>query len=181
MAFKTNNSKASEGFILKPEGDYEVIIEGAEIRTLQSGAQKIGFKYVIRNDVEQRFQNGKIFDDVWKKKDPNADDLAVDGFNFGQLMAIASAARLPDGQDYETLAEFLAALTGKPMKVHLYHDDYNDKYYEKVDRHYPTDFPEVKHIAKAPANPAGYAAPAATSFAGSIPIAPVEDDDEYPF
>ena len=181
MAFKTNNSKASEGFTLKPEGDYEVLIESAEIRTLQSGARKIGFKYVIRNDVEQRFQNGKIFHDVWKKKDPNEDDLLVDGFNFGQLMAIASAAALPDGQDYETLSSFLTALTGKPIKVHLYHDDYNDKYYERVDRHYPTDFPQVKHKPKAPANPAGYAAPAAAAFAGAATAIPSEDDDEYPF
>lgn len=182
MAFKTNNSKASEGFTLKPEGDYEVIIEGAEIRTLQSGTPTVAFRYVIRNDVEQQFKNGKIFHNVWKAKTPSEDDLAVDGFVFGQLMAVAKAAALQDGQDYETLGAFLSALVGKPMKVHLYHEPWQGKTNEKVNRHMPTDFPQVKHIPKAPANPASYAAPAAATFAGAAAVAYAEsDDDEYPF
>ncbi len=185
MGFKTNTSKASEGFTLKPEGDYEVLIENAEIKefTRYDGTKtaKISFRYVIRNDVDQRFQNAKIFHDVWKKKEPNEDDLSVDGFNYGQLMAIASAAALPDGQDYESLADFLIALTGKPIKVHLYHDDYNDKYYEKVDRHEQTAFPQVKHKSKAPANPAGYAAPHTAQFASPAAAVATDDDDDYPF
>lgn len=188
MGFKTNTSKPSEGYTLKPEGDYEVLIENAETREFirydGTKTAKIAFRYVIRNDVDQKFQNGKIFHDVWKKKEPNEDDLSVDGFNYGQLMAIASAAALPDGQDYESLADFLIALTGKPIKVHLYHDDYNDKYYEKIDLHMKTDFPQVKHKPKAPASPAGYAAPAAVQFSGSPAAASAsanESDDTYPF
>lgn len=180
MGFKTNSSKASEGFVLKPEGDYEVIIESAEIKTFPSGSTAIGFQYVIRNDVKQEFQNGKIFHNVWKKKEPNEDDLAVDGFNFGQLMAISDAAALPDGQEYDSLADFLAALSGKPIKVHLYHDDYNDKYYEKIDLHMKTDFPQVKHKPKTSANPTGYAAPAAAKYSNAD-IANAGKADKYPF
>lgn len=185
MGFKTNLSKASEGFTLKPEGDYEVLIEDAEIKEFtrhdNTKTAKIAFRYVIRNDVDQKFQNSKIFYDVWKKREPNEDDLSVDGFNYGQLMAIAKAAALPAGQDYESLADFLLALTGKPMKVHLYHDDYNDKYYEKVDRHEQTAFPQVKHKPKAPASPAGYAAPSAVTFSSPAATAEASDDDDYPF
>lgn len=185
MGFKVNSSKASEGFALKPEGDYEVIIESAEVKDFtrydNSKTQKIAFRYVIRNDVDQKFQNGKIFHDVWKKKDPNEDDLAVDGFNYGQLMAISDAAALPDGQEYGSLAEFLAALSGKPVKVHLYHDDYNDKYYEKIDLHMKTEFPQVKHKPKTSANPTGYAAPAAAQYSNADIANASKTDDKYPF
>ncbi len=186
MGFRTNSSKASEGYTLKPEGNYEVLIENAEIKefTRSDGSKttKISFRYVIRNDVDQKFQDGKIFHDVWKKREPNEDDLSVEGFNYGQLMAIANAASLPDGQDYESLADFLTVLTGKPVKVHLYHDSYNGKKYEKVDEHMETEFPQVKHKPKAPANPTGYAAPRTETFSGAANAAASDDaDDDYPF
>ena len=181
MAFRTNTSKAQEGGnTLKPEGDYEVIIDTAEVTRTQSGKDKINIVYVIRNDVQQPCQNGLIFNSIWKKKEPNADDMSVDGYNFGQLMAVAAAAKLPDDKEYASLGDFLAELSGKPMKVHLYHDDYNGKTYEKIDLHQPTEYPEIKHKAKPKPNAAGYAAPQ-TSFAAAAPAAPSEGDDDYPF
>lgn len=184
MAFRMNSSKASEGGIsLKPEGYYEVIIDSAETKTIQSsGKQCVSLTYIIRNDVQQKYQNGLIFHSVWKKKEPNEDDMQVGGFNFGQLMAIASAAKLPDDKEYASLGDFLAELSGKPMKVHLYHDDYNGKTYEKIDLHQPTEYPEIKHKAKPKPNAAGYAAPQ-TSFAAAATTAaaPSEGDDNYPF
>ena len=187
MAFRMNSSKASEGGIsLKPEGDYEVIIDSAETKTIQSsGKQCVSLTYIIRNDVQQPCQNGLIFNSIWKKKEPNADDMSVDGYNFGQLMAVAAAAKLPDNKEYASLGDFLAELSGKPIKVHLYHDDYNGKTYEKIDRHSPTDHPEIKHKAKPKPNTAGYAAPQ-TSFATAAniapaPAAPSDGDGDYPF
>lgn len=178
--FKTDTNKAIEGGTLKPEGDYEVIILKAEKTTTPNRKEKIAFRYVIRNDVDQKFKNGLIFDDIWKKREPNEDDLSVDGFNYGQLMALARAARLPDGKEYESLDAFLAELIGKPLKVHLYHDDYNDKYYEKVDKKYPTDFPDVRHVQKVSASGnAGYAAPPPADFVAQTQAAAANDD--YPF
>lgn len=181
MAFRTNTSKAQEGGnSLKPEGDYEVIIDAAEVTRTQSGKDKINIVYVIRNDVQQAYQNGLIFDSIWKKKEPNEDDQSIGGFNFGQLMAIADAAKLPDGKEYADLGAFLAELKGKPLRVHLYHDDYNGKIYEKVDIHAPTTLTAVKpvkHRAKA-----GKTAPAQTAAPAPAPVqntAPVSDP--YPF
>ena len=181
--FKTNTSKAAESFDIKPEGDYEIIIKSAEVKdfTRSDGSKtaKISFQYVIRNDVEQHFKNGYIFDEIWKKREPNEDDLAVDGFNFGQLMAIAKAAKLPDGKDYDSVQAFLNDLVGLVMKVHLKHDVYNGKTSEKVDRKDPTAFPEVKHVWKTAAASGGYAKPADTFAAAST--ATSEADDDYPF
>lgn len=185
MAFRTNASKAQEGGnSLKPEGDYEVIIDTAEVTRTQSGKDKINIVYIIRNDVEQSYQNGLIFDSIWKKKNPNEDDRSIGDFNFGQLMAIANAANLPDGKEYADLNALLAELVGKPLRVHLYHDDYNDKQYEKIDRHEPTTLTAVKHKAKGKSAPTRTAAPApapapAPTAASGHPAAAVDDD--YPF
>ena len=185
MAFRTNSSKASEGSSLKPEGDYEVLIDSAKIEDFPKAdgttTQRIKLKYVIRNDVEQKYKNAYLFNDIWKKKEPNEDDLSVEGFNFGNLMAIADAAKLPDNKEYESVSAFLADLAGKPVKVHLYHNLYNGNTYEKIDEHKPTDFPNVAHKAKA-ASPANtYAVPPAQNFAASAAAADVSDDDDYPF
>lgn len=192
MAFRTNTSKASEGnFSLKPEGDYEVVIDTAEIDVNKNGKEYIKLVYVIRNDVTQNYQNGLIFHSIWKKSDDkqNDDDRSIGGFNFGQLMAVVEAANLPDGKEYATLDDLLSELVGKSIKVHLYHDDYNDKWYEKIDRHMPTDFPKVKHKAKSPEKNAPTAqkksAPARGSFptASSVSAMTTADDldDDYPF
>lgn len=181
MAFRTDTSKKQENG-LKPEGDYEVMIDSWKRRTTPNGAMSIGFTYVIRNDVEQGYKNGLIFHDVWKKKEPTPDDLTAEGYNFNQLMAIADAAGLPANADYESFDAFLNALVGKPVKVHLFHSPYNGKTYEKVDKHFRTNFPEVKHKPKdKPAAP-GYAAPPVAQFAAaSVTATPTESDDTYPF
>ena len=186
MAFRTNSSKANEGsFSLKGEGYYEVLIENYKVSQTQNGKQYIGFRYVIRNDVQQKYQNGLIFHSVWKKKEPNEDDMQVEGFHFGQLMAIAQAARIPDNQEFAGLDEFLKALCGKAVKVHLYHDTYEGKTREKIDFHQTTEHPEIKHKPKtAPAADGAYAAKPAAQFAAA-PAAPAEAaseaDDDYPF
>lgn len=181
MAFNANTSKASEGITIKPEGDYEVIISEIKRKQTPNGAQSVGFKYVVRNDVEQQYKNGYIFHDVWKKKEPNADDLAAEGYNYAQLMAIAGAAGLPANADFESFDAFLNALVGKPVKVHLYHEHWNGKLNERIDRHMKTAFPEVKHIPKQASAPTGYAAKPQTFAANPAPTTPAPDDDDYPF
>lgn len=206
MAFKTNSSKASEGGNLKPEGYYETLIESAKIEDFTKAdgtvTQRIKLKYVIRNDVEQKYKNACLFNDIWKKKEPNEDDISIDGFNFGQLMAVSDAVKLPDNKEYESVSALLAELVGKPVKVHLYHNFYNGKKYEKIDEHKPTDFPNAAHKAKAASHANTYAVPPAQSFAGGFAqtsalhseqqsnccakpcaaaAADVSDDDDYPF
>lgn len=182
MAFRTDTSKKQENSTIKPEGDYEVIIDSCTRRTTKNGAMSIGFTYVIRNDVEQGYKNGLIFHDVWKKKEPSPDDMTAEGYNYNQLMAIADAAGLPANADYDSFDAFLNALIGKPVKVHLFHSEYNTKTYEKVDKHFRTNYPEVKHKPKEKPGDTGYAAPSVAQFAAaSVPTAPTEGDDNYPF
>lgn len=185
MAFRTNTSKASEGnFSLKPEGDYEVIIDAADVDVNKNGKESIKLVYVIRNDVEQACQNGLIFHSIWKKSEEkqNDDDKSIGGFNFGQLMAVVEAASLPNDKEYAALEDLLSELVGKAMRVHLYHEDFNDKQYEKIHFHTPTNFPKIKHKAKNKTTPAP-ARRAVSPAASSVPktAAVSETDDDYPF
>lgn len=183
---KTDYSKAQQNDNLKPEGEYECVIHKIEEKTTQNGKCKLSVWLEIRSDVEQSYKNGFIFHDIWAKKEPNMDDAAVKGYNYAQLMALASATKLPQDKEYPDLDTLLADLTGKPVRVTLYHDHYNGKVYEKVRWVNTTNFPDLKHkpkTAKNTANPVTYAAPSSPQFAGTqtVSVTAEESDDDYPF
>lgn len=182
MAFRADHSKAQQNDNLKPEGEYECVIQKIEEKTTQKGKRKLSVVLEIRNDVEQGYKNGLIFHDIWAKKEPNMDDAAVNGYNYAQLMALAAAVKLPQDKDYADFNELIADMIGKPVLVYLYHDDYNDKYYEKVRWINATRFPDVKHKPKAAKPEVSYAAPPAAQFAvvtaGNVST---DEDGDYPF
>ena len=100
MGFKNDFSQAQQNSNLKPEGDYEVLIVKAEERQTKNGKLGLNFSMVIRNDVDQAYKNGYIFHTLWKRREPTAADRQVNGYSFGQVMALGKAAQLPDGKDY---------------------------------------------------------------------------------
>ena len=183
MAFRADHSKAQQNDNLKPEGEYECVVQKIEEKTTQNGKRKLSVWLEIRNDVEQGYKNGLIFHDIWAKKEPNMDDVAVNGYNYAQLMAIAAAVKLPQEKEYEDLNALIADMVGKPVLVYLYHDDYNDKIYEKVRWINATKYPDVKHKPKTAKPTGAYAAAAPAQFAAAsaAPAAVTESDDDYPF
>lgn len=187
MGFRANQAEAEQGYSIKPEGEYECIIVKCEERTTRNGATGLNFTYVIRNDVEQKFKNGYIFDTLWKRKEPTQADMSVNGYGFGQIMATGKAASLPDGKDYENLDAFLADLINKPIRITIKHEEYNGKMQERVSYKDPTKFPDVKHIMKAKSNTAQttYAAQHAASFAPmqaqQQEFQELTDDEDLPF
>lgn len=149
MGFGTNYSVAD--FDLIPVGEYECIITNAETKQLQSGACKVAFTLTIRNDIQQACKDRTLFVDIWRKKEPNANDMAVDGFNFVQLMAAAKAAQIPDGANFESLQQFLTAMVGRLVRATVTHRDYQGRKYENVDQLRglsKTKFPECRHVQK---------------------------------
>lgn len=150
MGFGTNY-KAVDSYDLIPVGEYECIITNGEIRQLQSGAWKVAFTLTIRNDVQQQCADRILFVDIWRKKEPNENDAMVDGFNFAQLMAVARAAQIPDGANFETLQQFISAMVGRLVRASVTHHAYNGKTYEDIDQIRglaPTKFPECRHVQK---------------------------------
>lgn len=59
-----------ETYELIEQGEYEVILEKAELAKTKNGEKTyIALSFRIRNDVEQKFQNKLIFENIWKDKD----------------------------------------------------------------------------------------------------------------
>ena len=165
MGFRNDFKQADMGNGIKPEGNYECIIVKAEERATKNGKLGLNISMVIRNDVEQSYQNGYIFHTLWKRREPTAADMQVNGYGFGQVMALGKAAKLPDGKDYPNLEAFLADLVGKPVLVTLKHEDYNGQKQERVHYLNPSAFPEVHHVMKTTASPSAYAAQPQTQYA----------------
>jgi len=186
MGFSNDFSKADSGNGIKPEGDYEVLIVKAEEKVNKNNKTYLNLSMVIRNDIEQKFKNGYVFHRLWKRKEPTAADMQVNGYGFGQIMALGKAAGLPDGKDYPDLAAFLADLMKKPVLIHIKHEEYKGEPQETVSSISVTKHPDVRHVMKLKkpdmtrvSQTDSYAKPSdgyAASAVQSAPTLPLDDD-----
>lgn len=146
MAFTVDHSQTTD---LKPEGTYETIIEKVEGAYTRTNKPYLNIVLLVRNDVENPTKGGKLFAALWKKKEPNAADLSVDGFSAAQLQAWCKAAQIPNGHVFESLQDLCATLQGTLVRVKMYHDTYNGRTSERIDSFpEPTMFPNCKHQYK---------------------------------
>lgn len=186
MGFKSNWSEAAQPNSIKPEGDYECIITKVEERVNQNGKENLNISMVIRNDVEQGYKNGYIFNTLWKRREPTEADLQVKGYGYGQIMALGKAAGLPDGKEYESLEQFCGELINKPIRATIKHEEYNGKMQERVSWLNLTKYPTVKHIPKqATADKTATYAQPQQSYASAQPtnqgFTDMPIDDDLPF
>lgn len=165
MGFRYNQSKATNFSGIKSEGVYECIIVNATEKTTQNGKTFLSVSAVIRNDVEQKYKNAYIFHSLWKRKKPTEMDMQVNGYSFGQVMALGKAAGLPDGKDYDGLESFCNDLKNRPVRITLKHSEYKGQLREEVRYIEVTKFPDVKHIFKATASNDGFAPQTQTAYA----------------
>ena len=146
-----------------------------------------GGKSCIVAEIARRTTwNGKRVLFLVHRKEPTEADKQVNGYGFGQVMALGKAAGLPDGKEYDSLQQFCEELVGKPLRATIKHEEYNGKTQERVSWLNPTKFPEVNHISK-PKTVSNdtYAAPQ-QSFASSTSTAQqgftdMPLDDDLPF
>lgn len=109
---------------LKAEGQYEATLEKIEKKRFeQSGKEKIGLTWRIRSDVDQKYQNGVVFEDIWRdKNDPTT-------YNKTRINQLLGTQDIPEGTTFnsdESLIEFLTGINAI-INVKIVHDDYNDK------------------------------------------------------
>jgi hypothetical protein len=144
-----------------PEGDYEVAVEKAELKTLQSsGKIKISLWLRIRSDVEQEGKGRVVFDDIWKEKEH------PEFFNRKRLNAILGALDTKDGTVFDTIQDLLSAIRGGHLIAHVV-QEFDQFHGETINR--------VKFYNKSKVKPQSLA-PAASGTAG-IELS----DDELPF
>jgi len=180
MAFETNYRDNSE---LIPEGFYECVIKSVYEDATKGGKLYINVPLVVRNDVEQKFKNTYLWHSIWKKKEPNQNDLAVNGYAAFGVNMLSQAAGLKEGTRFESMEDWMEALKGLPVRVEVKHElnPYNNQLQARVKKLYPTTAPNCAHHWKtAAANSA--AEPARTANAsGSFENADDMADDDLPF
>lgn len=105
---------------LKVEGDYEVIVEKMEVRILPSGTEKLFVQYRIREDVEQKYKNACLFEDIWHEKDnPNL-------FNRKRINRMLGTQEVKEGTVFPNINAICDFMIGQKLVVHLVKqfDDY---------------------------------------------------------
>lgn len=140
MGFKNNYSDVNENSI-KPIGDYECVIHKVEERTTRNNKVGLNIQFLIRSDVNQKYQKGYIFHTLWKRKEPTDLDKQVNGYGFNQVMQLGKASGLPEGKDYDNLTQFINDLINKPVRITLNHREYNGNTQEEVKYINKTKFP----------------------------------------
>jgi len=147
MGFSTDYSEVNS-FDLIPKGEYEVIIKKVEERTTQNGAEGINLSLVIRNDVDQKYQNRYIYHTLWKRKEPTEADMQVQGYSFRQIMQLAKAAVLPSGKNYESVTALCDDLVNRVIRITTDTETYQEKEREIVKYMNESRFPECRHEFK---------------------------------
>lgn len=140
MAFEMDYSKASEGSVT--DGTYEAVIKTVQFKVTKNDKQYINFDLVIRNDIEQHYQNMHVFDKAWPKK-------GTLDYSMGYLFMIGMKAGIPNKKKFDSINEMLADLVGKPVKVTVKNEtsEYNGKTYTNLNikKWEKSEFPDVQH------------------------------------
>jgi len=98
---------------LVKEGDYEVTIESMEVKTLNSGKNKVQVMCRIRSDVEQAFKNRVLFDDIWEERE------APGYFNRKRMSKILGVCGATPKQEFDGLKSVIEFCEGKYVKIHV--------------------------------------------------------------
>lgn len=162
---------------LIPEGEYECRIERAMETATNRGTPYLDILLRVRRDVEQPEQGRRIDHTIWPRRNPDKLDRAFSGYSARQILALSEAAGLPSGRRYEGFEDWCDDLTGRLVRVTVYHDAYNGNTSARVRWVNATQVPDE-------------AAAAQSSVAARLPeekagepagFQPLPDDDDLPF
>ncbi|MGI3099181.1 DUF669 domain-containing protein [Companilactobacillus alimentarius] len=142
---KLDFSDVSEGNRKIEDGTYEAVISSVGEDATKSGAQFMNFNMVIRNDIEQKFQNFHVWQRIFRSK-------TDDTYPMRWINQIAKNAQMENGKKYHSYKELMDDFWNRPVKVTVKNEksEYNGKTYENtnIKNWAPTDFPNVQHKAK---------------------------------
>ena len=182
MAFSVDYNKASEGTGLIPSGTYETIIREPHLdMTRRTQEVYISIPLVIRNDITQPYQNGILWYSMrQKRKDPDAADIACDGYSAKMIHTLSRAAGLPNGKAYGSIENWLADLHGKLIRISVKHRTENGKTFYDYGFPEQTKFTTNNHQMKLKAQHSGGQAP--LPVGSSVPSGFTQvNEEELPF
>ena len=124
------------------EGVYEVVLDTAEVRSYKSDSSKqyLSLKYIIRQDVEQKFCGRWVFESVFRDKNN------PDQFDHRKLQKIILTQKGKDTfqNKFANEDELIQYINGLTMQIHISVKDPDD-YHE-------TQYNEVKYLSYRPSS-----------------------------
>ena len=138
----TENVNKGRSGIIKA-GEYEALIVNVEQRTAKSGTESINVEFVLRNDVQQEYQNKHVWMDVWRTQ-----KTIENGQYTRNINTISKVAGIQNGQKFEGFESWVAAVKNRPCKITVGIETYNDKEKNTVKWLNDTAFPNVAHKFK---------------------------------
>jgi len=98
---------------LMDEGEYEVRIEKVERKMLPSGKEKLQITYRVRDDVEQKYQNRCVFEDIWAEREN------PEMFNRKRINQLLGTQAIEDGHTFDSINDVINFLLGCNLVVHI--------------------------------------------------------------
>ena len=122
-----------EEYDLIPDGDYEVVLEDAQVKSFKKDPNKqyLSLKFVIRQDVEQGCCGRAIFESVFKDK------ANPDQFDHRKLQKIILTQKGKDTfqNKFANEDELIQYINGLTMQIHISlkePDEYHDSSFNEV-------------------------------------------------
>ena len=164
MSYEFSNERTFE---LIPEGDYEVILESAEIKySERTGTSWINCAFRIRDDVEQDCKGRLIYDNIF------ADKKKVGHYNEAKLHGILLTQGKDGRYKFEDNDEIVQFINGMYMIIHIEN--------KPADERNATPYNQVKFCSYKPTNnplQEGFGTPTLSQqYSGNI-----DDDSDLPF
>ncbi|NBI05785.1 DUF669 domain-containing protein [Senegalia massiliensis] len=157
--FEVDHDDVFEGGLID-EGVYEVVVGQAYEDAAKTGTQFINLHLIVRNDIEQKFQNKYIFASIWQSKQTGE-------YHKGMLNSVAKALQVPNGKKFNSLEELLNEFKGRTARVTVKHEEYNDNTNARVKNWDQSKFNGCNHEFK---NKVG-------NMQGMEGFQPVDDED----
>ena len=133
------NFSNKEEYELIAQGEYEVTLEKAELKTTKDGSKDfINCKFKIRSDIEQPGKNKVVFDKIWRDK---ANPSQFDHRKLQKLLLVQGPSGVYNFSDDEHLIQFINGLNMRITVLVKDADDYNEDNYN-----------EVKYLSYKPSN-----------------------------
>lgn len=136
--FKNTGGLIAEGF-------YEAVVKDACYDSTSSGKECIKIEFKIRDDVEQRYIRSLAWQRIFKPRDPTLQDQMCEGYRAASINILSRAAGFEDGAEFESIADWMRALIGRPVRIEIVHNEYNGKTYANIGKLERTAYPVVEN------------------------------------
>lgn len=132
-------------------GVYEAVIQNTSEKFTQgNGTRYMAVSMVIRNDIQQKYQDKRIDYRIWTTSNPGT--KTIEGYVEYSLALMSKACRLPEQIDVNSVNELSKLWIGKPVRITVGQREYKGKTYIEISKVEQSGYIQVNHKYKSANN-----------------------------